>query len=169
MKLIQTYLNDLLNGEGLCDCYFFSGCELHCPGCFSPETWDPDMPQAKLWTEEDFQELLVNASKSYISGITLLGGDPFHPVNREEILDLCKRFKEHFGDSKTIWIYTGYTWEILEKAKDARWECLKYIDVLCDGPFIEKLKSPSKPWVGSENQRVINVQESLKQNKIILL
>ena len=169
MKLIQTYLNDLLNGEGLRDCYFFSGCELHCPGCFSPETWDPDMPQAKLWKEEDFQELLKNASKPYISGITLLGGDPFYPVNREEILNLCKRFKENFGDSKTIWIYTGYTWEILEKAKDVRWECLKYVDVLCEGPFIEKLKSPSKPWVGSENQRVINVQESLRQNKIILL
>ena len=169
MKLIQTYLNDLLNGVGLRDCFFFSGCELHCPGCFSPETWDPDMPQAKLWTEEDFQELLKNASKPYISGITLLGGDPFYPVNREEILNLCKRFKENFGDSKTIWIYTGYTWEILEKAKDVRWECLKYVDVLCEGPFIEKLKSPSKPWVGSENQRVINVQESLRQNKIILL
>ena len=169
MKIIQTYLNDLLNGEGLRDCYFFSGCELHCPGCFSSETWDPNMPQARLWTEEDFQRLLMNASKSYISGITLLGGDPFHPVNREGILDLCKRFKEYFGDSKTIWIYTGYTWEILKKAQDLRWECLKYVDVLCEGPFIEKLKSPTKPWVGSENQRVINVQESLKQNKIILL
>ena len=169
MKLIQTYLNDLLNGEGLRDCYFFSGCELHCPGCFSPETWNPDTSQAKLWTEEDFQELLKNASKPYISGITLLGGDPFHPVNRGEILDLCKRFKDHFGDSKTIWIYTGYTWETLEKAKDERWECLKYVDVLCEGPFIEKLKSPSKPWVGSENQRVINVLESLKSGKIILL
>ena len=57
----------------------------------------------------------------------------------------------------------------IEKEKDARWECLKYVDVLCEGPFIEKLKSPSKPWVGSENQRVINVQESLRQNKIVLL
>ena len=169
MKIIQTYLNDLLNGEGLRDCYFFCGCELHCSHCFSPETWDPDMPQARLWTEEDFQELLKNASKPYISGITLLGGDPFHPVNREDILALCKCFKNHFGDSKTIWVYTGYTWEVIEKAKDARWECLKYVDVLCEGPFIEKLKSPSKPWVGSENQRVINVQKSLKKGKIILL
>lgn len=169
MKLANKYLDDLLNGEGLRDCYFFTMCDLFCPGCFNKELWNPEPSFGKLWTEEDFQELLKNASKPYISGITLLGGDPFHPVNREEILNLCKRFKENFGDSKTIWIYTGYTWETLEKAKDVRWECLKYIDVLCDGPFIEKLKSPSKPWVGSENQRVINVPESLKSGKIILL
>lgn len=169
MKLIQTYLNDLLNGEGLRDCYFFADASYIVLIASPPKPWNPDMPQAKLWTEEDFQELLKNASKPYISGITLLGGDPFHPVNREEILDLCKRFKDHFGDSKTIWIYTGYTWETLEKAKDERWECLKYIDVLCDGPYIDSLRSPEKPWVGSENQRVINVPESLKKGKIILL
>ena len=140
------------------------------PGCFNKELWNPEPSFGKLWTEEDFQELLKNASKPYISGITLLGGDPFHPVNRGgEILDLCKRFKDHFGDSKTIWIYTGYTWETLEKAKDERWECLKYIDVLCDGPYIDFLRAPEKPWVGSENQRVINVPESLKKGKIILL
>lgn len=167
MKLAHKYLADLLNGDGLRDCYFFSGCELHCSGCFSPETWEPNMPQAKLWTEEDFQELIVNASKPYISGITLLGGDPFHPVNREEILDLCRRFKGHFGDSRTIWVYTGYIWETIEKSKDARYECLKYIDVLCDGPFIEKLKSPTKPWVGSENQRVIDVKRSLNTGSIV--
>lgn len=167
MKIIQTYLADLLNGEGLRDCYFFSGCELHCFGCFSPETWDPDMPQARLWTEEDFKELLRNAEKPYIDGITLLGGDPFHPNNRKEILDLCKRFREHFGDSKTIWIYTGYTWKVLENSKDERWECLKYIDVLCEGPFSINLKSPEKPWVGSSNQRVIDVKKSLASNSIV--
>lgn len=169
MKLANKYLDDLLNGEGLRDCYFFTMCDLFCPGCFNKELWNPEPSFGKLWTEEDFQELLKNASKPYISGITLLGGDPFHPVNREEILDLCKRFKDHFGDSKTIWIYTGYTWETLEKAKDERWECLKYVDVLCDGPYIDSLRSPEKPWVGSENQRVINVPESLKKGKIILL
>lgn len=169
MKLANKYLDDLLNGEGLRDCYFFTMCDLFCSGCFNKELWDPEPSFGKIWTEEDFQELLKNASKPYISGITLLGGDPFHPVNREEILNLCKRFKENFGDSKTIWIYTGYTWETLEKAKDERWECLKYIDVLCDGPYIDSLRSPEKPWVGSENQRVINVPESLKKGKIILL
>lgn len=169
MKIIQIYKADLLNGEGLRDCYFFSGCESHCKNCFSPETWDPEMPDSRKWTEQDFQQLLKDAGNEYISGITLIGGDPFYQTNRKEILDLCKRFKEHFGDSKTIWIYTGYTWETIEKAKDERWECLKYIDVLCDGPYIDSLRSPEKPWVGSENQRVINVPESLKKGKIILL
>lgn len=169
MKLAHKYLSDLLNGEGLRDCYFFTKCDLFCPGCFNKELWDPEPSFGKTWTEEDFQELLVNASKPYISGITLLGGDPFSKPNREDILDLCKRFKEHFGDAKTIWLYTGYTWENIEKSRDIRWECLKYVDVLCDGPFIETLKSPSKPWVGSENQRVINVKKSLETNKIILL
>ena len=169
MRIIQTYKADLLNGVGLRNVYFYAGCEMHCKNCFSPETWDPENSDYSEWTEQDFQQLLEDARKNYISGITLIGGDPFHPVNRREILDLCKRFKEHFGDSKTIWIYTGYTWETIEKAKDERWECLKYIDVLCDGPYIDSLRSPEKPWVGSENQRVINVPESLKKREIILL
>lgn len=167
MRLIQTYYADLLNGEGLRDVYFFAGCTHHCSQCFSPETWDPEMSESKLWLPEDFEKMIECASKDYISGITLTGGDPFFSLNREGILDLCKEFKQRLPE-KTIWLYTGYTWEAIEKDKDARWECLEYIDVLCDGPFIESLKSPSKPWVGSENQRVIDVQKSLSENKIIL-
>lgn len=166
MKIIQIYKADLLNGVGLRNAYFFSGCEHHCPGCFNEETWDPDMKSAREWTEEDFEELIRDADKPYISGITLTGGDPMHPTNLEGILDLCKRFKEHFGNTKTIWCYTGYKWEQLE---GTRKEILGYLDVLCDGPYKESKKSPEKPWVGSRNQRVIDVKESLKQNKIILL
>lgn len=169
MRVIQHYLADMLNGTGLRNVYFFSGCDNLCELCFSPETHEVNSEISRPWTEDDFQKLIEDASKPYISGITLTGGDPFHVANREGILDLCKRFKEHFGDSKTIWLYTGYTWENIEKAKDTRWDCLKYIDVLCDGPFIEKLKSPTKPWVGSENQRVIDVKKSLEQGKVVLL
>ena len=168
MRIIQTYKADLLNGEGLRNVYFYSSCPHRCLGCFSPETWEEASDISKPWTEEDFLELIRDASKSYISGITLTGGDPLSLPNCKGILDLCKRFKEHFGNSRTIWIYTGYTWETIEKAKDERWECLKYIDVLCDGPYIDSRRSPEKPWVGSENQRVIDVQKSLKQNKIVL-
>lgn len=168
MRFIKQYLDDLLNGEGLRNVYFFTSCSHLCKGCFNSETADPNMPGSREWTEDDFLKLIEDAKKSYISGITLSGGDPFHPNNRKSILELCKNFKEYFGDSKTIWIYTGYTWETIKKDKDERWECLKYIDVLCDGPFIEHLKSPSKPWVGSENQRVIDVKKSLKEDRIIL-
>ena len=167
MKISQIYIADLLNGEGLRNCYFYTSCEIHCPNCFNKELWETNIPQSRTWTKEDFEKMIKDTSKPYISGITLLGGDPFHPVNRDEILGLCKEFKKILPD-KTIWIYTGYTWETLERSKDSRWECLKYIDVLCEGPYIDSLKSPSKPWVGSENQRVINVPKSLEEGKVIL-
>lgn len=169
MRFIQKYLADLLNGEGLRNVYFFTSCSHCCKGCFNSEAANPMMPGSREWGEEDFQKLIEDASKPYVSGITLSGGDPFHPNNRGDILDLCKRFKDHFGDTKTIWIYTGYTWESILKDNDERLECLKYVDVLCDGPFIESLKSPSKPWVGSENQRVIDVRRSLMGERVILL
>lgn len=168
LRIAQIYKADLLNGEGLRNCYFFSGCDFRCPGCFNSELWEQDAPQTRTWTEDDFQMLLRDAEVPYISGITILGGDGFAKVNRKDILELCKRFREHFGGSKSIWIYSGYTWEHIKKAKDERWECLKYIDVLCDGPYIENLRSPEKPWVGSENQRVINVQESLREGRVVL-
>lgn len=158
MRYIQIYKADLLNGEGLRNVYFFSGCEKHCKGCFSPETWDPMTPISKEWGEEEFQQMIEDSKKPYISGITLLGGDPFYPTNRDGILDLCKRYKEYFGDTRTIWLYTGYTLDEIEKSGDQRLECLKYIDVLCEGPFIKELASPEKPWVGSSNQRVIKLR-----------
>ena len=167
MRLIQTYLADMLNGEGLRNVYFFTGCSHHCNGCFSPETWDPEYSESKLWLPEDFEKLIEDASKPYISGITLSGGDPFFTLNRDSILDLCKEFKSRLPE-KTIWVYTGFTWEQIIGSGDSREECLKYIDVLCDGPFIERLKSPSKPWVGSENQRVIDVKKSLNNSKVVL-
>lgn len=154
MNLIQIYKADLINGEGLRNVYFFSHCTHHCPGCFNKETWNESA--GRPWTEEDFQQLIEDAKPDYISGITLSGGDPFSPINRKDVLDLCKRFKSIFPN-KTIWVYTGYTLEQIEENEDERLECLRYVDVLCDGPFIESLKSPSKPWVGSSNQRVIKI------------
>ena len=162
MNLVQIYKADLINGDGLRNVYFFSHCTHHCPGCFNKETWDGSL--GNPWTEEDFQQLLKDAEPDYISGITLSGGDPFSPINRAEILDLCKRFKDNFGNSKTIWVYTGYTLNQINAEQDERKECLKYIDVLCDGPFIEKLKDPKLPWVGSSNQNVIRLKNKEKWN-----
>lgn len=167
MKLIKTYHSDFLNGDGMREVLFFSGCTNKCPGCFNSETWDPNMSKATEWCETDWKNLKIELEKSWISGVTLTGGDPFSVWNRDEILDLCKRIKTEIPN-KSIWIYTGYVWEIILKNNDSRKKCLEYIDVLCDGPYKEELKSPKKLWVGSKNQRVIDVQKSLKFNKIIL-
>ena len=174
MKLIRFYHADMLNGEGLREVVFLSGCSHHCPGCFSPETWDPDTPLAHTWTKEDEDELFSNLKKPYISGVTFSGGDPLSEWNCIELYSLLKRIKENFPE-KTIWVYTGFTWENLLKLKHTdcmnkvfSYLCLEFIDVLCEGPYIQSMKSPTKPWVGSENQRVINVQESLTNDKIVL-
>lgn len=170
MRLVNKYLADMLNGEGLRNVYFFTSCTHGCPGCFNSGLTDPAYSPSTLWTEKEYRNLVAETRKSYISGITLTGGDPLSPWNEGDILELVRRFKEDLPE-KTIWVYTGYTWETLMKLPEdnPKKQVLRHIDVLCDGPFIEKLRSPKKPWVGSENQRVIRVQESLNQDKIILI
>lgn len=160
----------MLNGVGLRNVYFFTGCTHGCPECFNAIVADPDYEPAEEWTEEKMNELLEDVKKPYISGITLSGGDPMSRWNREGILELVREFKEKIT-GKTIWLYTGYTWEYLMSLspEDPRRQILQYIDVLCDGPFIKDLKSPKKPWVGSENQRVIDVPKSLKEQDIVLI
>ena len=171
MRIIETYHEDLLNGVGLREVLFFSGCEWKCEGCFQPWTRDPMCDQSREWTKNDYEILKDNLSKNHISGVTLSGGDPLSHWNESGVLDLVKRIRKDFGDTKTIWSYTGYTWENLLKLPNdsIKRNILNYLDVLCDGQFIKELKSPKKPWVGSENQRVIDVQKSLKSGNIILL
>ena len=166
MRLIQTYKADMLNGVGLRNVYFFSGCTHNCKGCFNPETHDPYMSRSILWTEADYQQLLRDAAPDYIDGITLSGGDPLSPWNVQDIIKLCNRFSWDMPD-KTIWLYTGYTYEEICHSL-VKQEILNAIDVLCEGPYIDSLKSPEKPWVGSSNQRVIDVPKTLKLGKIVL-
>jgi anaerobic ribonucleoside-triphosphate reductase activating protein len=108
------------------------------------------------------EELFQALSKEYISGLTLSGGDPLYPLNRSDVLRLLKEERERFVD-KTIWLYTGFDWE---EVKDV--EIMNYVDVLVDGQFMEQYKDVKAYWRGSSNQRVIDVQASLKANKIIL-
>jgi anaerobic ribonucleoside-triphosphate reductase activating protein len=167
MRLIKTYHADLLNGEGLREVLFFSGCENGCPGCFNPETRDPVMPDSHEFGDSDWEGLRKELEKSWISGVTFSGGDPMSPWNRDGILGLARRIKSECP-GKTVWCYTGYTWENILAATDSRTRALEYIDVLLEGPFIESRKSPKKLWVGSDNQRVIDVKESLRTGKIVL-
>lgn len=150
MKVIQKYHNDFLNGPGMREVIFFSGCDNHCDGCFNKETADPNMKGARDWTEEDYIELKNNLNNYWIKGVTFTGGDPLSRYNYLGVLDLCRRLKNDIPD-KTIMIYSGYTMEYIKTYIPS---ILDYIDILADGPFIKNLASPKKPWVGSSNQNV---------------
>ncbi len=161
--IIQVYDDDLLNGTGIREVVFLQGCPHHCKGCFSPETWEfkNETPETISKTEEFKRRIVAKLKEPYIEGITLTGGDPLAPENLKETEDLCTTAK---ALHKTVWIYTGYTWEDVKNLF-----VMKLTDVLCEGPFVESLKSPEKPWVGSSNQRVIDVQKSLENSTIIEL
>ena len=142
--------DDMLNGDGLRVVLWVSGCSHGCKGCHNRITWDPDsgLPFDETAKEEIFTEL----KKDYISGLTLSGGDPLFPGNRNTIETLAREVKERFP-MKTIWLYTGYSWEQI-----ADLPIMEYVDVLVDGKFIESLKDTSLHWRGSSNQRVIDIK-----------
>ena len=161
---------DIANGWGVRVSLFVSGCTHHCKGCFQPETWDFDYGDA--FTEETEKELLDALAPGYIHGITLLGGEPFEPENQRVLVGFIRKVKEMYPQ-KNIWCYTGYLLdEELLKPSRARCEVtdemLSYIDVLVDGEFQLEKKNISLQFCGSENQRIIDVKASLKENTIIL-
>lgn len=148
---------DTCNGPGVRVSLFCSGCTHHCKGCFNQEA--QDFGYGKEFTNEVLKDLLDRCDKPYISGLSLLGGEPCHPNNYPTILKVAKAFKDRFPN-KTVWLWSGYTWEQLDFCRDL----LYYIDVLVDGKFIEEQKNLSIPFRGSSNQRIIDVQESLTGN-----
>lgn len=161
---------DIANGEGVRVSLFVSGCTHHCKGCFNAETWS--FSYGKPFTEET-EHLLINLlSKSYINGLTLLGGEPFEPENQRALLPFLKKVKESLPQ-KNIWCYTGYTLEkdLFENSR-ARCECtdemLKLIDILVDGEFKEYLKDIRLQFKGSSNQRIIDVSKTLKSGDVYL-
>ena len=161
--------DDMRNGDGLRVVLFVSGCNHHCPNCQNPQTWDKDSGiEFDLAAKEEIFEQL---NKDYISGITFSGGDPLHSNNLHEIYSLILEIKNKFP-TKTIWIYTGYNYDELQKSKFSedkfRTSIISLCDVLVDGIYIEELSDVNYPWCGSTNQRVIDVQKSLQENKIVL-
>ena len=159
---------DMLNGEGLRVVLWVSGCSHHCHACQNAMTWDPN--DGLVFDEDAKKEIFDELEKDWCSGITLSGGDPLFFGNREEISKLVKEIREKFKD-KTIWLYTGYTWEeLLEQKKTDKFldTILNNIDVLLDGRFVLKLASEKIHYVGSSNQCVIDVKKSLKKNKKVL-
>ena len=137
----------LVNGDGLRCVLWVSGCSHHCKGCQNPDTWDPDGGQS--FYAHHYDIIRERVSKDYCDGLTLSGGDPMYPANRPAILGLCRMFRTDFGDSKTIWLYTGYT---MDEIRDD--PILDLVDVVVDGKYIEEQRNVNRQWCGSENQVV---------------
>lgn len=153
---------DVANGTGVRTSVFISGCTHRCKNCFNSEAWDFNYGQEL--TSSVITKIINSADPEYISGITLLGGDPLcGEDNQVASHALCHMFKTKHPD-KTVWLYTGY---LYEQVKDL--PVMEHVDVLVDGPYIDEQRNLMLKFRGSENQRIIDVVESKKQNKVILL
>lgn len=159
--------DDIANGIGIRTSLFVSGCRNNCPGCFNKA--QQDFNYGKLFTEDIMNEIIDSVRFNYYNGISILGGEPMEPENAKVVLDFVNRFRLKYANTKTIWLYTGYLYEDLIKTKDSRNLLLKQIDILVDGPFIESKKDITLKFRGSSNQRIINIPDTLKENKVILL
>lgn len=159
---------DMLNGEGLRVVLWVSGCMHHCPGCQNATTWDEN--DGLLLDEDAINEIYEDLKEDWCHGLTLSGGDPLFIKNRKGIRNLVLNIKNLYPE-KTIWCYTGYSFEELieqmETDTDLK-DILEHIDVLCDGKFVLKLADEKTKYVGSTNQKIINVPKSLKTGKIHL-
>lgn len=160
---------DIANGVGVRTVLFVSGCTHHCKGCFQPETWNFDY--GERYTKETEDEIIESLKPDYVDGITLLGGEPFEPENQRELVKLLRRIKKELP-KKTVWSFSGYTYE--ELTGDSRAVCevtnemLSMLDVLVDGEFIEAKRNISLRFRGSENQRLIDMNKTRKEGKIVL-
>ena len=146
--------HDVANGPGVRVSLFVQGCPHHCHGCFNAETWDFD--GGEIFTKEHLDTIIEIGNRPHISGLSILGGEPF-AQNLDMLYDIVYKFKK-YADNKPVWIWSGYLFEDLVKNDKAR-EVLEISDVLVDGPFIESLKDLTLLHRGSSNQRVIDLKE----------
>ena len=141
---------------------FTQGCPYHCKNCFNPETWD--FNKGTDWTKETENKIIELLKPEYITRLTILGGEPLIERNIEPLTALLKRVKGIYPD-KQVWLYTGGDFEALKGLYE---EIFQYIDILIDGRYIDDLRDYKLKWRGSSNQRIIDVQKSLKKKETIL-
>lgn len=159
----MNYLNithcDQVNGSGNRVVLWVAGCSHRCKGCQNAHSWDAT---AGLKFDADAKnEIFEDLSEDWCSGLTFSGGDPLFDGNRSEVISFAKEVKQKYP-TKNIWLYTGYQWhEILEDSTMS--EIIKYVDVICDGEYIEEQRDIEKHWVGSSNQNVIDVRQRIAQ------
>lgn len=182
MRYAQIRSMDISNGEGVGVSLFVQGCPFHCKNCFNSDTWD--FNGGKEWTEEIKDKFMKLIDRPYIKRVSFLGGECLADQNLDEVLKLVKQIRNSYHD-KTIWLYTGFEWNSLMSKicqptfpdKDferiieihkKRKEIISNVDVLVDGEYIDEQKDLSLKFRGSKNQRVIDVKQSLAQNKVIL-
>lgn len=183
MRYAQIRSMDISNGEGVGVSLFVQGCPFHCKNCFNSETWD--FNGGKEWTEETKNKFMELIDRPYIKRISILGGEPLAEQNLDEVLSLIKEFRISFPE-KTIWLYTGYEWNQIMNIKVTqpffscqdleskiqnvlkRQEIIKMCNVVVDGEYIDEQKDLTLKFRGSKNQYVIDVQQSLAQNKMVL-
>lgn len=180
MNYLKIEHEDVCNGTGLRVVLWLSGCSHHCYNCQNPQTWNPN--SGIPFDESAKQEIFNELSKDYISGITFSGGDPLHENNLDEVLKLVQEIRISFPE-KTIWLYSGYNFDLLNSKYNeykytpfaanadewlTRWEIISNVDILVDGEYIDEQKDLTLKFRGSKNQRVIDVQQTLKQGKVVL-
>lgn len=180
MNYAEIKYNDIANGDGVRTSLFVSGCSHHCKGCFNEIAWDYNY--GKEFTKDTMNDILKSLEPDYISGLSILGGEPLDPKNASTVATIILTVKRKYPE-KTIWVYTGYKFEeaydgfnkIITLPRGSRKKYMNYIlaplgliDVLVDGKFEEDKKDISLKFKGSSNQRIIDIQKTLKQNKIAL-
>ena len=163
MNYLQIEKTSVANGPGVRVVLWVSGCKIHCKGCHNPESWD--FCAGKLFDENAKQELFKALDKTYIRGITISGGNPLDQPC--EIFLLITEIKNKFPN-KDIWLYSGYTYDEIRSYRE-KFKGLMGVDVLVDGPYIEEQRDITLKFRGSKNQRLIDVKETLKQNKIVTI
>lgn len=182
MKYASIRSMDISNGEDVGVSLFVQGCPFHCKNCFNSETWD--FNGGKKWTEETKDKFLKLIDRPYIKRVSFLGGECLAEQNLDEVLSLIKQIRMSFPE-KTIWLYTGFKiedivtraqyediWEIPNNPSNIwskRWDIISnYVDVLVDGEYIDEQKDLTLAYRGSKNQRVIDMNQTCIQNRIVL-
>lgn len=167
---------DISNGEGVGVSLFVQGCDRHCFNCFNSETWN--FNGGKEWTEEAKNKFMELIDRLYIRRISILGGEPLAEQNLDDVLSLVQQIRISFPE-KTIWLYTGYSYSEIFQGQSSclsqeglnnfkRREIIKLCDVVVDGEYIDEQRDITLKWMGSKNQRCIDVKQSLAQNKVVL-
>lgn len=160
MNYLEIDRCSINNGIGIRCVLFVSGCEHKCLGCQNKSSWDKS--SGKPFTEQTLDYIIEYLKIDYVDGLTLSGGDPLAPYNREEVFKIAKKVKDTFGSKKSIWVYTGYSWEQLSSL-----DSINLFDVIVDGAYIESKRDITLPFRGSSNQRIIDVKKSLKAGAIV--